>query len=76
MDEIKDADDFGDPEGAVENGKKVVLTSEQRADAKDLRDLEGLTRGQARYRVLTPGQREPFNEQSRSAERARRAVRS
>lgn len=50
----------------------TILTNAQREDLRALMSLEGLTREQARYRVLTPEQRAAFTGQVLAASRARR----
>ena len=50
--------------------RRVLLTSEQKAEAGELR-ARGFTRSQAWRRVLTPEQRQIVNEQIRTAERLR-----
>jgi hypothetical protein len=50
--------------------RRVLLTSEQKTEAADLRAM-GFTRSQAWRRVLTPEQRQVFYEQIRTAERLR-----
>jgi hypothetical protein len=50
--------------------RRVLLTSEQKAEAAELRAI-GFTRSQAWRRVLTPEQRHVFYEQIRTAERRR-----
>lgn len=52
---------------------KVFLTAEQRAEVRELMDLAGLTRVQARYAVLTPEQCVHVKEQVRAADRRRYA---
>jgi hypothetical protein len=51
-------------------GPRVLLTSQQKAQAAELRAM-GFTRSQASRRVLTPKQRQMINEQIRTAERLR-----
>jgi hypothetical protein len=51
-------------------GRRVLLTSQQKAQAAELRAM-GFTRSQASRRVLTPEQRQIVNEQIRTAERLR-----
>jgi hypothetical protein len=50
--------------------RRVLLTSEQKAEAAELQAM-GFTRSQAWRRVLTPEQRQVFYEQIRTAERLR-----
>jgi hypothetical protein len=50
--------------------RHVLLTSEQKTEVAELRAI-GFTRSQAWRRVLTPGQRQVFYEQIRTAERLR-----
>jgi hypothetical protein len=47
----------------IDHGISVPLSPEQRAEKRRLMAEEGLTVGQARYRVLTPEQHERFQDQ-------------
>lgn len=53
---------------------KEVLTPDQRLLLKGLMEFEGVTRNQARYRVMTDEQRQRFCGQVEAAERLRRAT--
>src|ERR1700692_1967606 len=57
----------------IDHGISVPLSPEQHADIKALVWLEGLTRNQARYRVLTPEQREQFKAQGKASKVQRHA---
>jgi len=48
-----------------------ALSKDQLLEARSIVDLEGLTWNQARYRVLTPEQREDFAKQCRAVEKRR-----
>jgi hypothetical protein len=54
--------------------RTTILSDEQRAEMRVLQDLQGFTRDQARYRVLTAPQRDQWAAQIRASERRRHAA--